>query len=1161
MALELQISTQQAQANIEAVNAAIRDFVTVTQQLSRGVENVEKFTAALNTLRPVSAEVITSINGLAQATNSLSAGAANIERFAAAMGAINGGGAAAAAGAINGVARATGTIDGSKLDALAAGMSRAGQAAGSAVNPMTAAMATANNYRTSLDGVAAGMTRAGAASSTTGAHLDVVSRGMTSAGQAAAAGVGNFNNLANAANNAGTAAQTAGGHYSVFRGILQSMVFATVIAGFKSLVDGAMETSTAITNLKIQIDTVTKTAGAGAKSWEHLRETALQLAIPIEALTTTYGRFVTAFTAGGHSLEEAQRVYDNFAITFRAFGLGAGEATRAFIAVDQVFQKGKVQAEELVRQLGQNIPAMELLAKSMGLVDGAGKPLVKMLQDQMKQGKVSSDVFIKFSEDLRTQFGPAVTEAAKTGGAALITLNNGVKLFSATMGDALFAAAAGQMRALGLALAQTGGPLQSLAAGLGYITGGIGAAFLYIVQSWMTYLGTASQIISTAGAALGQLGAYLASLLPSGSRLASVLQNVGAVAGYVIQAFGPFATVLITGAVALGAFSYALGVVRGALAPVGAAIYAALTNPFVQMALVSAVAVAAIVGLGVALYSLRQSIATGTSFTENFKNNMNSIGEFVQGAGSKLLALIPKVNTTGTAFGTIGTNTDAAGTALSGFGGSVDTIKTPVEELKIQAGQAATNVTDVGTAAGGANTNLGKAAGSAGQFAGNLDASAGAAYRAETAYKRAAEAAERYARAIAATGGGGGGGPNGGAKMYYGGVAGKGGVGQTFSNARTYAGGGVTPDVSGGIPSILHANEAVVPLRAGGTIPISLVGTSAPSNNGQQQVSPVTSLLQQIAQDDVTRDALLGQHNDKLDLILGQLTSAFPKATEFYQNSLNVMNSVLGAINGLASSGGGTRGSSGGGGGGSSGGSVGGINTEGLTKEEVFRQTQEKIQELSTQRNNKWEETMISLRRQGASADYKWLQQQYNASDTAQKNMQIDLQAAQLQRAFDEQYGAGAYAKMLSGGRATGLGSAPGFATGSPNASMDASGGFTATLHPDEAVIPLPDGRSVPVSLSADVEANLASLKAMLGASQRVLTSTVASGGGSQTNTTNNNNKVTMIIQTPDADSFRKSQPQIMADLRGQLQRAQQTSGAVKRSTEDPTKRLVWRGQ
>ncbi|MGV8953258.1 MAG: hypothetical protein ACOH2M_19330, partial [Cypionkella sp.] len=74
---------------------------------------------------------------------------------------------------------------------------------------------------------------------------------------------------------------------------------------------------------------------------------------------------------------------------------------------------------------------------------------------------------------------------------------------------------------------------------------------------------------------------------------------------------------------------------------------------------------------------------------------------------------------------------------------------------------------------------------------------------------------------------------------------------------------------------------------------------------------------------------------------------------------------------------------------------------------------------------------------------------------------------------------------------------APHFAQGTPNTS-----GIPAVLHPNEAVIPLSKGRKIGVELNGD-------------------------GAGGNGGTVQN---FTWNVQTPDADSFRKSQTQIAAD-------------------------------
>lgn len=86
---------------------------------------------------------------------------------------------------------------------------------------------------------------------------------------------------------------------------------------------------------------------------------------------------------------------------------------------------------------------------------------------------------------------------------------------------------------------------------------------------------------------------------------------------------------------------------------------------------------------------------------------------------------------------------------------------------------------------------------------------------------------------------------------------------------------------------------------------------------------------------------------------------------------------------------------------------------------------------------------------------------------------------------------------------------APHFAQGTPNTS-----GIPAVLHPNEAVIPLSRGRKIPVEMGD------------------------SAGGGTIIHAPQ-----TINIQTPDADSFRRSQKQIAADMARAGQRAVSQNG------------------
>ena len=85
----------------------------------------------------------------------------------------------------------------------------------------------------------------------------------------------------------------------------------------------------------------------------------------------------------------------------------------------------------------------------------------------------------------------------------------------------------------------------------------------------------------------------------------------------------------------------------------------------------------------------------------------------------------------------------------------------------------------------------------------------------------------------------------------------------------------------------------------------------------------------------------------------------------------------------------------------------------------------------------------------------------------------------------------------------------PSYAEGTPNT----SGGIPSVLHPNEAVIPLSRGRSIPVSMK---------------------------GGGGMGGTTNH---VNVNIVTPDADSFRKSDNQLQSSMALAMSRAANRNG------------------
>lgn len=398
-----------------------------------------------------------------------------------------------------------------------------------------------------------------------------------------------------------------------------------------------------------------------------------------------------------------------------------------------------------------------------------------------------------------------------------------------------------------------------------------------------------------------------------------------------------------------------------------------------------------------------------------------------------------------------------------------------------------------------------------------------------------------------------------------------------FVNAPRFAGGGLSNDPTG-IPAVLHPNEAVVPLTGGGAIPVDLTGLQNslapvdPGNQpgGYQGPSPI-EILQGIKDETNKVWEAINTQTELERTWFGKLNTTAEKIDADIGLLLTKIVSL-----GTSSSGSSSSGSSGSSGGSSSGSSSSG----GMTAETIVSAA--KAMRDQIQKNNDSRlvydsgDTFMPSNAIGYVYQGKVWARGMGPVDT--KNAAVDAANARLAQDFVNQFGAANIkaalgvdvsnlrAGFLNGGdggiantifNSPALGGFSGasknpfggaFAKGSPNASKDSDGGFSATLHPDEAVIPLPDGRSVPVAFSD-------------GAIERVVRQSMdgaraaPQASGSTTNLSYAGGTVTvnMTIQTPDAGSFRASQNQIMRDLQMQLNNASRVVGSVP-PVDDPTR-------
>ena len=116
--------------------------------------------------------------------------------------------------------------------------------------------------------------------------------------------------------------------------------------------------------------------------------------VPIGQATEQFTKLNAAARASGFTVEEVEEVYRGLASANTALGGNQERLQGILLATQQVFSKGKVQAEELRGQIGERLAgAFAKFAESAGLS-------TSQLDKALEKGEVSLEDFVRFAKSL-----------------------------------------------------------------------------------------------------------------------------------------------------------------------------------------------------------------------------------------------------------------------------------------------------------------------------------------------------------------------------------------------------------------------------------------------------------------------------------------------------------------------------------------------------------------------------------------------------------------------------------------------------------------------------------------------------------------------------------------------------------------------------------------
>ena len=212
--------------------------------------------------------------------------------------------------------------------------------------------------------------------------------------------------------------------HKAFRGVIA--LIGVRFAG--QMANSAVQAALSMQRIERALKVATGSVSAAKKEFKFLAATSMKLGIDLEGAATMFGRLSAA--ALGTSLH-GKGVRDIFLAMSKAaivLGLSADQTTHALVAFEQIISKGRVQTEEVRRQLGNVLPgAFQIAARSIGVTTAA-------LDKMLKLGQVLPEKLLPaMAREMEKTFGPQIPTAMKSLQASIGRLTTAWFLFKVAL--------------------------------------------------------------------------------------------------------------------------------------------------------------------------------------------------------------------------------------------------------------------------------------------------------------------------------------------------------------------------------------------------------------------------------------------------------------------------------------------------------------------------------------------------------------------------------------------------------------------------------------------------------------------------------------------------------------------------------------------------------
>jgi tape measure domain-containing protein len=197
--------------------------------------------------------------------------------------------------------------------------------------------------------------------------------------------------------------------------IKQVLLFGTAykaLAFFMDLPAQALRASTALQSFNNQLNAIAGGAPQAARSMEFINATVERFNIPLQSAREGFLRLYASMSPAGMNAGMIENLFVGISQASATLGLSADQVDRVTYAFSQMASKGKVMSEEVTGQLGDVIPgALSLMSDAAGMSMAEFK---QAMEDGLVSGKAMEQLFTNLPIVLEQRFGKGAAGAAQT---------------------------------------------------------------------------------------------------------------------------------------------------------------------------------------------------------------------------------------------------------------------------------------------------------------------------------------------------------------------------------------------------------------------------------------------------------------------------------------------------------------------------------------------------------------------------------------------------------------------------------------------------------------------------------------------------------------------------------------------------------------------------